>query len=407
MNTLERIFSEENMLAYSNACLELALDMPELRETKGFDTLVIPSRGAVPLFLGMVYALEKLRDCSEVHKEFYENLGVQPMLTPLLPECSKIANSVVGKDFRVLIIPFTADLNIEKFDSETSNDEYTRKTREYWANVSAAFFKSQNNRNQDPYFRSFVDVILRDIECRDYLAKIYEVFPQIKSFAILDTVVSGRASNDILKAFDSIAEKESNPNLMPKAFLVVDGNGTRLKPTYSAYLSKKVRDEQACRYSVPRIVSEDEGVSLLGVSAVIYPSVMRASKKLELNGREFFVGAGGWYLGSDLENVDSAHHETFRRFMNLVYRGIDVKWDGRGYLEEFKKERENFLIHFGKNSSSRQEDLDSKSLMLKRRYKPARWYETSSHVVHISFSESATREISSKLLGLPGVSYKK
>ncbi|MEM4270862.1 MAG: hypothetical protein QXO70_02075, partial [Candidatus Pacearchaeota archaeon] len=207
MNTLERIFSEENMLAYSNACLELALDMPELRETKGFDTLVIPSRGAVPLFLGMVYALEKLRDCSEVHKEFYENLGVQPMLTPLLPECSKIANSVVGKDFRVLIIPFTADLNIEKFDSETSNDEYTRKTREYWANVSAAFFKSQNNRNQDPYFRSFVDVILRDIECRDYLAKIYEVFPQIKSFAILDTVVSGRASNDILKAFDSIAEK--------------------------------------------------------------------------------------------------------------------------------------------------------------------------------------------------------
>ena len=119
--TLEEIFNEETMLAYSNACLDLAIDIPEKRKKHGFDTLVIPSRGAVPFFLGMVHALENLKNYGDEYEDFHRNLGVQPMLTPLLPENSTISNSVRGKKYRVLLVPFTADLNIPKFDSKENS----------------------------------------------------------------------------------------------------------------------------------------------------------------------------------------------------------------------------------------------------------------------------------------------
>jgi hypothetical protein len=188
----------------------------------------------------MTHALGRIKndEWGGEYPEFHSNLGVQSMLSPLLPENTGIATSPQGKKIKVLLIPFTADLNVHKFDASLDNTEFTRKTREYWANVTAAFFQPLEKRLEDPYFKSFTDVVLRDIEGRASVAELYEVFPQVNRLAFIDTVISGRASNEILRAFDGISERWGNPNMKPSAFLIVDKNGTALKKRqeYADYL---------------------------------------------------------------------------------------------------------------------------------------------------------------------------
>lgn len=409
--SLETIFSEDHMLAYSRACLDLAVEIPESCKKHGFDTLVIPSRGAVPFFLGGLYALDRIsREWQGEYQDFYEDLGVQPMLTSLLPPNSRVANTTYGKKARVLLVPFTADLNVEKFDPSQSNDDYTSDTRFYWANVTASFFKPTEERKADPYFKSFVDVILRYVEGRNHHAEIYEAFPAIKRFAMIDTVISGRASNDILSSFDFLASLQGERALMPWTFLIVDENGQKLRPDFARYLEQKKRDGQVITHEVPRIVSEDEGASLLGVSAVMYPSVMRASKKLVVNGkREFFVGAGSWFLGSDLE-TDSNCTENFRMFMDLVYSGINVEYSkafGDGVdekdLERFRRLRQDYLNYAG-STKMFTKTPNVAALKLDKRFVIESPYQTGSFVLHVPFSDKTTQKILEELKSIPSVS---
>ncbi len=412
---IEDIFTEKNMLGYSDACLKLAEDLPPRAVRESLDTLVIPSRGAVPFFLGMTYALDRLAtNFGGEHKHFYDNLGVQPMLTKVLPSSTAVANSVVDKKYRVLMIPFTADLNLEKFDEKEDTVEYTTKTRQFWANVTASFFLSPECRERNPYYKAFVDVVLRQMEGRKAIADVYEAFPPIKRFALIDTVISGRASNEILKAFDQISEDKCNQDMRPHAFLVVDQDGKKLKDNreFARYLYNKECSGRANLYRIPAIVSEDKGASLLGVAAVVYPSVMKASKKLETHGREFFVGAGSWFLGDELEEMGQQQGESFerfKRFMNLVYSGIDVRhaaeYGGNveGAKMQFDIERQDFLdeAHASRIFCLRDPNMPK----LAPAFKPAVRcpYLTHSHVLHIPFGEDATRQVYDTLLELPQV----
>jgi len=414
-NYVDEAFSEDNLLSYSGACLSLAIDVPEKVVRKSLDTLVIPSRGAVPFFLGMTYALDKLRGpMGAEYADFYDNLGVQPMLTPLLPENSRVANSVNGRKYKVLMIPFTADLNLEKFDENEDAAEYTSKTRNYWANVTAAFFKGRNERKRDPYFRTFADVVLKQIEGRDVAAEVYESFPPIKRFCTIDTVISGRASNEILRSFDILAQEHGNEHMMPHAFLVVDKNGDKLRKNlgFYEYLRMKENIGQVNMFPIANILSEDKGASLLGVSAVVYPSVMRASKKLEYNGQEFFVGAGSWFLGSELGEVKEEHGETFsrfKRFMDVVYRGIDAKFvdnfggDYERAKQVFNEAREGFLeeAHATRIFCLNAPNVPELNLNFADAVRGS--YDTHSQVVHVPFNDSATRQITDTICNIPGV----
>ncbi len=414
MGSLDSIFSEDNMIGYAGACVDLAVSIPERRTRKGFDTLVIPSRGAVPFFLGMAYALQDLSLISTEHQEFYTNLGVQGMFAPLLREDSQIARSVNERPIKVMLVPFTADLNIERFDPKESSLEYMQKTRNYWANVTASFFEEPQERKNDPYFRSFVDILLRDIEGRGHLAEKYESFPKISGFALMDTVISGRASNDILKSFDELASSRNKWRLMPDAFLVVDANGSKLRRGFMTYLNRKKVSGTVETYPIPRIVSEDEGASLLGVSAVVYPSIMRASKGLSANGRDFFVGAGSWRLACELigEGV-SPYRKHFDKFMDVVYKAIATKLSreymgvkGNEEMEQFRAARQDFVEYAEKNKILNVGDPDISVLKLRRVCEPEGPYETSSHVVHIPFSTEGTQRSVSKLCAIPQVNYK-
>ena len=92
---IEDIFSQENMLSYSKTCLDLAIALPEELHLREADTLVLPSRGAVPIFLGFLHGLKKLTVFERTHRDFYENMGVQGMIAPLLQD-----RSLAEKDLR-------------------------------------------------------------------------------------------------------------------------------------------------------------------------------------------------------------------------------------------------------------------------------------------------------------------
>lgn len=402
---LEDIFSEENILGYANACINLALDMPE---SKRFDTLIIPSRGALPIFLGMFHALPKF-SWNENHKRFYEGLCVQEIMQPLLPQNSRLNDCLDNNEIKVLLLPFTADLKLHK--SELEEIEYTRKTREYWARVALSFMRSPQNRVKDPYFKVFTDLILRDIENRGKLAEAYERFPRARDLGLIDTVISGRASNDILQAFDQLSLTEdiegASPDcLLPQSFLIIDENGAKLKSKFSVYLNRKKATGATNLYYMPRIVSEDEGASLEGVAAIVYPSIMEASKKLLFGNREFFVGAGSWYIAPQ-----SPYKQNFHRFMDLIYKAIDAKY-AKDYQDNPSKEVEIFraaLPEFVKYAS--EVDILTKHHESLSKvgwpyfYEPRTVYETGSHVVHIGFTDKSTHRAVSKIIHVCQNSY--
>jgi hypothetical protein len=413
MRGIEEIFSGENLLAYSGACLELAARIPERKKLKPFDTLLIPSRGAVPFFIGMRYGLKKVAQLSSDHEDFLNGLEISPLLPSIGEEAQTAENS--SKRTNVLLVPFTADLNIGQFDPTQSNDEYTKKTRIYWANVTSAMFRDREQRLRNPHFRSFTDITLKDIERRSEIAEFYCNFPKIQRFAMIDTVISGRASNDILQAFDNLAIEKQNPDLMPAAFLVVDENGHKLNRVFASYLNRKTLGGQVEMFYVPRIVSEDEGASLLGVAATVYPSVMRASKSLRLYDQEFFVGAGSWHTLSSLKHEET-YAVTFKKFMDVINKGIDTVFQ-REYSQDddhhteaiFENARRDLVKHLIDYKVLSHHDVNVGFLGLNKRYSAdpkSLPYETHSKVVHIPFDPVSTNNITSKLCGLsPHLSY--
>ena len=407
MGCIDKIFSKQHMLAYSGACIDMAKDMAEARSKRfSFDTLMIPSRGAFPFFLGMTYALKKLgTDFGDEFDKLYRGLAIPQMLAPLMPANSEISTDLQNKDVRVLLIPFTADLNIPKFDSRADNDEYTRKTREYWARVTESFLRSTKFRAANPYFGTFVDIILKDIERRQEVAEAYEKFPPITNFATIDTVISGRASNEILQAFDDIAKERHSmgvggpDDVKPRAFLIVDDNGKKLRHKFKEYLQGKSRAGYASMYQIPRIVSEDENAALLGVSAVTYPSIMRASRDFMYRGREFFIGAGSWHI-----NPKSPSMLNFQKFMDLVYAGIDAVYD-KSYkgdeksLEKFAEERAKFAENANSTGllSLKDSEISLRDHVRDRVLNPEDIYETGSHVLHVPFSDNVTNNLAAKI----------
>ena len=162
-------------------------------------------------------------------------------------------------------------------------------------------------------------------------------------------------------------------------------------------------------YKIPRIVSEDEGASFLGVAAVIYPSVMKTSKDFNLGGKEFFIGAGTWHSSSKLPGN---YFENFKSFMNVVYKGIDYLFSKEYSGENTEKLKESFLqskedfIYLAKKRDLLAQTNDSiSSLKGSKNYSYKKCFETSSHVLHAPFEETSEERVYSKLGSLPGVKY--
>lgn len=408
--SLEEIFSAGHVRNYAETCLNLAMSMQNEFTNRNLDTLVIPSRGAVPIFIGTTYALSKLaRTFGGEYKDFYDNLAVQSMIEPLMPHSAPMSTDVEKARYRVLLVPFTADLNVTRFDPSVDEDEYVRKTRNFWSRFTGSFFSDSSERVKNPYFKAFTDVVLRNIEGRDSAAEMYERFPRIQRFGLIDTVISGRASSQILQSSDQMFHEMGFKESPYYPFLIVDENARKLKDPFRQYLKRKQVLGELEIHPAARIFSEDKGASFLGVAAVVYPSIMKESERhLLLNGsQEFFVGAGSWRLGSDLGRLGKFYKESFDKFKGLIYSGIDHIF-ARDYGDDiaeqessaarFTEVREAFIKYADETGIMRgQREEDYSVLRINKNYPMQGPYETGSGVVHVPFTPEATRKLIDKI----------
>jgi len=381
MRAYERIFSEEPLMEYSKACIDIALDLP----SRDFDGLLIPSRGAFPFFIGIVNALNELGKNHKDYCDFNRKLN----LPKAVKRYVKSQNFGGGKgDKNVLLIPFTADLSFEGAVEDVDESSFIDFTRNYWSQVTSNFLLSPGERKKDPHFSFFTDCILRKIENRETEALAYENFPKINKLAMIDTIISGRASSRILKCLGNLVRDKNLPGLLPHAYLIVDANGNKLKSPFKEALNDYVYSGKGSFHKISRILSEDEGAALEGLAAIVYPTIMKKSMHLKNKDDMMFIGAGSWSPVKE----NSVHNEVFDTFSNLVSAGIEYRLFNDGLIDGEKTEeqlKENFNIYRDKlvglitNGNKRvlscRGDFTDVNLGLTIR----KIYESGSHVVHV------------------------
>lgn len=392
---MENEFKEENVMEYARVCLEIADELVEKSKKQNFDTLLIPSRGAVPLFIGSMYALRYLQEEDSDFERFTHRINVPSLIKEyVLPKDAVSNDKDNDKKINVLMVPFTADINMEKYakkngvKKEISSDEFTDSTRKYWAKFVHGLTEGRKGREKDLYLQFYL-YLLKEIEGREELASEYENSERVDNIAMIDTVISGRASTTIIDSFREL-------KIEPYSLLVIDEDGKKLKELYANKIRMGEYNHQIKTFKIPRIFTEDKGASLEGVVSIIYPSLMFHSTGLEIDDEIIQLGAGSWY---HLPH-DNSHEISFNYFCQMLKSAIGLECAGycsSGKIDK-KKEEKNMIENRSRLLKILKEDkllypnISSASYIKLR--KPISYsYESGSHVIHFCFPEEISKNI--------------
>jgi hypothetical protein len=283
---------------------------------------------------------------------------------------------------QIIVAPLTADVSIE--DSligveGRSRDELsemlTEEIRKYGARLINSFYKRPEKRKGDPYFK-FFDFILREIEGRDDLAREYEIFPAIRNAIMVDTAISGRAFTTVMKNLIELGRQ-------PYGLLVADKDGGKLKKEYKGWLLKWINSGKLLMTTVHKILSEDRGAGLLGVSGVIYPQLIIRFRDILSP-----LGAVTWHPLPQYKE----YREAFSSFERTLFEAAKVAWAEdeiperkNEYLDCFNKRLIEFHNIVEKYGSRVLTTPVVRSNFIRYPYKKIT--ESSAHVIHVYFSE--------------------
>lgn len=367
---IEREFSPENFSAYARMCEELAIRIAEKIEEKeerkdeGKCAILLPSRGALPIFNGVMLAMR------------YLGKGGKINLPPLA--CFDYVRNVLGEErigsqidhnVETLIFPFTADGDFRSVN-EDEEGKIVAGMRRFGAKVVAELLKPPNERDGLEYliFSAFLEVV----EGREEIA--FKQKSQIDTLLMIDTVISGRASFTILEGLRENGIRIGEwGGVIP--FLVVDANGERLDSRFRFYV-----DRCPNCLKVPRIMTEDRGAALEGVVAVLYPNlILAAHRDIYPQGYPLF---GNWH------NVPSPAMDIyggiFDSFLNVLKEEIDRHNIDEARQNFLRKLREANVLRGGENIEGR---------MLNRVWPIRETTETSAHVIQITYPYEVVNRI--------------
>jgi len=396
-------FSMENFMDYGSVGCRLADDL-EGKWENGLTDIIIPSRGAIPFYIAFYSALRECGKLDKDYKDFYKKIKNPRLIEEYTKDFEPKENEPkIEKDdtisseknkINVLLCPFTADLNLQKYDPKSDNTEFSKEMRRYWVKVTSAFSKGIKERVRDPYFNFYI-YLIKEVEGRKSLANDYAFFRRIEKPAMIDTVISGLASSTI---FNAAQEEGKLRNL--SYHLVIDRNGERLRKEYKQILGlgevslakdKNIhcRNSKVSPYLVNNIFTEDRGAGLLGVVGVIYPSLLCMGKELS---KISPLGVGSWYNVGEEKEITSFKHIT-----KAINHAVRIHCSG--FCDDISKEKEEEELE--KTIGDLNKFIDEKqilspspsSIQPNKVYKPEKVYVTSSHVNHICFSEDQTRSI--------------
>lgn len=263
---IKDLITPETIKSYAKACLDIGLLLPELFDN-GYQTIVIPSRGAYPFYDGANSANWLWNSFSK--KSYYD----------------------YHSKHRIWLLPFTSDFGDTSLKIESSN------IRRFWSRVLSDFIKG-NESIYTRYYETLVEELglKLTINTSELLLK-KELSNHKKTdqrFIFIDTVISGRAICEIIQAFKDC-------NLTNYYIIaVIDENGDKLKEEYKKIINEESAHGRLKSFYVDKIFSEDASPLLnSGITSIVFPSLMEQTffeiKEFRENN---IVGAGLWFIDS-------------------------------------------------------------------------------------------------------------
>jgi hypothetical protein len=266
------IINKESTVSYFKACLKTA-QLLEDYAVDDYKNILMPSRGAYPIYgiaRDINYRLMKENLHAENRHQVFKDYHY--------------LNSFTG----CIWLPFTAHTGNQDEDSKSS------LIRQSWVKVLKSYLDDQYSIERSTYEYINSHILKKDIY-KDRLRIIKEF-----KLVYIDTVISGKAAFEILKAF------EENSINDYKAILVVDRNGDKLKKEYKDYLywlkNKNLIEFVYCS----DLFTEDKGPSFGGITGMVFPTIMNCLPDFmgsDINGD--IIGAGAWALEVSMRNDNS------------------------------------------------------------------------------------------------------
>ena len=377
-----REFSLENMRGYSEMCTQVAWRIAEkIHDSEGKDiALLLPSRGAIPIFVGAMLAFANEPSLKEFK---LGNVFELPLLSCFDYVRKEIGEIPTEGKVRVLIFPFTADIDLTGlgFDSRIKrmSDEVLASMRRFGARAITEFFKplGERTRSELKTFLSFLETV----EGRRGINNFISNFPQVDKMLAIDTVISGQASWTILDELEKEGRYISSGRIDP--ILVVDEDGKKLKKSFRSFVDQRPDDS----IRVSRILTEDRGAALEGVAALVYPGLI---VKFGEEHKGIYPLFGSWH------DIPLVYKEKYLGVLNSFFDTINSIIRGASQNEVLEK-RDIFCDRLIQSRVLKGgEDLIGKEFKIKPSI--ARVRETSSHVMQLYFSDEVVRQIMSAII---------
>ncbi len=237
---LEDLFEDNIVYSYGEAVYDIIDFLKD--NLSSHNTVLLPSRGSYP---------------------FYKAAKIGSSLANLYEFDTKVENH------NVIVLPFTADYT-QDFE-EFSN--ISKEIRNYWVEVYRGFVENDSNNYATRLYKSSLNHVLGISEKKQrgklFREKPYNFYvPQentIDKTIFIDTVVSGRASSEILT---SMIDKKLNV----KPLLIADNSGKSINPQYN--VEGLVNKMGGKMIYVPKLFTEDTSPGINGATSLVFPELM-------------------------------------------------------------------------------------------------------------------------------------
>lgn len=324
----EQEFSQESIEKYVEGCSEVAVALGsatnEILKAGKKPVILIPSRGAIPIFL-LAHEILKNLDSDHPLVNQDNNVGYYPGKIFEVISNGRISSSPQSETkIDVILYPFTADVS-----SETNSEEWlARKLRE---SCARAFYDLTFKTNQYPEDLSWFYFLMGKMvknghdESKINPNAIVEELknypganPNISQVVLIDTVISGRAAQDIILSFAALGHKVT-------PILAVDSrSGGHFQQPRKAEIERAMSWDYMAGYS-PFInfplITEDKGAALLGLSAINFANFNRPGFFRSIDNRfrsDFLPQSCVWALPPDQQRA--LYLDTFHDFINLCLK---------------------------------------------------------------------------------------
>ncbi|MCL4354656.1 hypothetical protein M1349_04295 [Patescibacteria group bacterium] len=388
--------SKEAIAEYIKGCSEIALGLNTASENILKDSkkpiILIPSRGAIPVFLLAQDVLRTLdpanalidpRKVSYYPRRVFEFLSENRVNMTNNPNRTVLENPKKSK-VDVVLYPCTCDVSTEPEISEWLAKKLRGSCTRVFSNL---IFKTEDSL--DLNWHSFLMSKIHPDSFRDTRLNPIEIDKALRDYGgakngqmvLVDTVISGRAAEDIVTSFASSGHKVTS-------ILAVDTRGgDHFQPKRKANIEQNIAWEyigDQDPFKAFPLITEDKGAALLGLTAMNFSNFNKSGFFNQVDPRfeeDFLPQSCLYTLPPGHQRYE--YVKSFRNFMDLCSKMI--KGEDLGDLSEFLGKIGPLI----KTPHKEMDERDIKGLVKTEGKVTAR--ETSSHIICVTLPDRAAK----------------